>query len=265
MLLIHTALHAEARAVIATFNLKRRHQEHSFACFANGDIWLVESGTGKTNAASAVGWLSAIASADNPVWLNIGMAGHARHDVGTLWLAHRIEDQVKEHRWYPPMLVKNLPMSENLLTVEQPVSDYPDDAMVDMEASGFFTAASRFTCLELIQSLKVISDNRQHPPTRMKSKNIEALFEPHMATTEQFSQKLLALRHTLDDPIHHDFQSLLEQHHFSTYQQHSLRRLLQRYQALYPTEVVMQALPTSSAKAVIQWLNDEIQRAPVTY
>ena len=197
MLLIHTALHAEARALIAHFNLKRRHDEHAFACFYHDDIHLVESGTGKTNAATSVGWLSAKISVENPVWLNIGMAGHANHDIGELRLAHHIEDQTKGHHWNPPLLTNTHPASDNLLTVDSPEPGYPDNAMVDMEASGFLTAACRFTRLELIHSLKVISDNRQNPPIRMKPKAVESLFNPHMAAMHQYMEQLLELRRTL--------------------------------------------------------------------
>jgi len=194
MLLIHTALHAEARALITHFKLKRQHDEHAFACFTNEEIYLVESGTGKTNAATAVGWLSAKLSAENPVWLNIGMAGHANHDVGTLLLANHIEDQAKGHHWEPPIL-NDIPIAnDHLLTIDYPDSSYPDNAMVDMEASGFFTAASRFTQPELIHSIKVISDNRQNPPVRMKPKDVEALFTPHLLEIEQYAKELLKLR-----------------------------------------------------------------------
>ena len=197
MLLIHTALHAEARAIIAHFNLKRQHKERAFAYYANADIHLVESGTGKTNAATSVGWLSARISAENPVWLNIGMAGHANHDIGMLKLAHHIEDQAKGHHWNPPILTNTHPASDNLLTVDSPDSSYPDNAMVDMEASGFLTAACRFTRIELIHSLKVISDNRQNPPVRMKPKAVEILFEPHLTEIQQYMEQLLELRRTL--------------------------------------------------------------------
>jgi len=195
MLLIHTALHAEARAIITHFKLKRQHDEHAFACFSEEDIFLVESGTGKTNAATAVGWLSAKVSAENPVWLNIGMAGHANHDVGTLILANHIEDQAKGHQWNPPLLKKANLMSSHLLTVDSPDFSYPENTMVDMEASGFFTAACRFTNPELVHSMKVISDNRQNPPIRMKPKAVEALFKPHLLAIKQLSEELLKLRH----------------------------------------------------------------------
>ena len=194
MLLIQTALHAEARALITHFKLKRQHDEHAFACFSAGDVYLVESGTGKTNSATAVGWLSAKISAENPVWLNIGMAGHANYDVGTLLLADHIEDQIKGHQWNPVMPNKTHPASDRLLTVDSPDFSYPDNAMVDMEASGFFTAACRFTQPEFIHSMKVISDNRQNPPVRMKPKDVETLFTPHLLEIEQFAEELLALR-----------------------------------------------------------------------
>jgi hypothetical protein len=95
------------------------------------------------------------------------------------------------------MLSNTHPASDNLLTVDSPDFSYPDNAMVDMEASGFLTAACRFTRPELIHSLKVISDNRQNPPIRMKPKAVEDLFNPHMATIQQYMERLLELRSSL--------------------------------------------------------------------
>lgn len=195
MLLIHTALYAEARTLITHFGLKRQHQEHAFACFSNQATWLIQSGTGKINTASAIGWLSAKVSADRPVWLNIGIAGHANHELGSLVLAHRVQDQISGHQWHPPMLVAPSLASGNLLTVEQSSSIYPDNAMLDMEASGFFTAACHFTDPRLIHSLKIIADNRQHPPTRMKPKDVDTLFGPHLNTVQRYTEELLKLRH----------------------------------------------------------------------
>ena len=125
MLLIHTALHAEARTLITHFGLKQQHQEHAFACFSSQTTWLIQSGTGKINTASAIGWLSARVSADRPVWLNIGMAGHAYHELGSLVLARRIQDQTSGHQWHPPILANSSLASGNLLTVERPGSIYP--------------------------------------------------------------------------------------------------------------------------------------------
>jgi nucleoside phosphorylase len=267
MLLIHTALHAEARALITHFSLKRQHDEHAFACFASESIWLIESGTGRINTAAAVGWLSAKVDVTNPAWLNVGMAGHALHEIGSLRLAQRVEDHDTGHRWYPAMLLGQRPPADNLLTVNTPVSDYPKDSMVDMEASGFFTAAARFTSLELIHSLKVISDNQEQPATRMKANAVESLFNPHMASLEQYVSQLLTLRHSLDDPTLPELDRLIDNHHFSVYQRHTLHRLLQRYYALFPDKPLTASLPDSinNGKGIIQWLNDEIQAAPIIY
>ena len=267
MLLIQTALHAEARAIIDYYGLKREHREHAFACFTADNVCLVESGTGKTNAATAVGWLSARVAAKSPVWLNIGMAGHAEHPVGELLLVHRVEDESLGHRWYPPILVSNPPGTDSLMTLNSATQTYPCDLMVDMEASGFFTAASRFTSMELIHSLKIISDNRQHPPTRMKPARVEALISPHMQTIDHYGRQLVELSAQLDDPARDEYQQLLQKFRFSTYQQHSLRRLLQRYHALYPDTTALQAMPptTSSAKGMLQWLTNQLDNAPVKF
>ena len=47
MLIIHTALHAEARALIQYYGLKRQHDLRAFACFSNDRVFLIESGIGK--------------------------------------------------------------------------------------------------------------------------------------------------------------------------------------------------------------------------
>lgn len=267
MLLIQTALHAEARTLIKFYGLKRQHEEHAFACFKSGDLCLVESGSGKINTAAAVGWLSSRVAVANPVWLNLGLAGHANDPIGSLRLVHRVEDQDSGHRWYPSMLAAQRPESHALLTVNQPVSDYPDDVMVDMEASGFFTAAMRFTTIELIQSLKIISDNRQQPPVRMKARDVDSLFEPQLDEIDNYIQQLISLRRNLDDPTAEELEQLLQRYHFSAYQRHALHRLLQRYTACYPDRPLSVALPPSAnnGKTVIQWLTAAIEHAPVQF
>ena len=75
------------------------------------------------------------------------------------------------------------------------------------------------------------------------------------------------LRAQLDDPVNEEYQQLLQQFHLSTYQQHSLRRLLQRYRALYPDTSVVQSIPstTNSGKNVLQWLTKQLDNAPIHY
>jgi len=267
MLLIHTALHAEAHALIRHFGLKREHNEHAFACFTSGDVWLVESGIGKVNAATAVAWLSGRLSANNPVWLNIGMVGHGEREVGSLVLAQRVEDAATASRWYPANLIDNSPDGENLLTIDQEIPGYPEDSAIDMEASGFMMAASRFTTLELVQSLKVISDNCKHPARRFKASEVEAWVSPHLETIAGVADRLCALREIIIDHTETERQAFLQRWHFSQYQQTQLQRLIQRYRAIYPGQYLLTQIPTEldQSRAVIGWIEERIRQAPVHY
>lgn len=199
MLLIHTALHAEAIALIQHFGLKREHNEPVFACFSAKNICLVESGIGKINAAAAVAWLSGRLSVDNPVWLNIGIAGHATLQVGSLVRAQSIEDAATGKRWYPADMVAQGAADENLISIDRETADYADDHMMDMEASGFISAANRFTALELVQSLKIISDNHQNPARRYKAREIVTLISPHLPAITHVADQLCQLRKTVTD------------------------------------------------------------------
>lgn len=267
MLIIHTALHAEARALINHFQLKRQHDLKTFACFSADDIFLVESGIGKIDTATAMGWVGARMDHPQPAWLNIGMAGHSSLDIGEIRLAHRIEDQASGHRYYPPQLKKNLPPGENLLTVDHPVKNYPVDAMVDMESSAFVRSANRFSTIELIQCVKIISDNPSHPPARMKAAQVEALVAPHIDAIEQLAGHLLSLGQLTRDETSNVQEDILNRWHFSQYQRNQVRRLIQRYRALNADKSIVDSIPASinSSKQMIRWLNDALGESTISY
>ena len=267
MLILHTALHAEARAFIEHFRLQRQHDLKTFACFARDDIFLVESGMGKIDTATAIGWAGALLAAEQPVWLNIGMAGHADHQLGHLLLAHRIEDQASEERYYPPQLFHPVPSSENLITVEQPSHKYPANAMIDMEASAFIRSASRFSSLELIHSIKLITDNRENPPVRMKAAAVESMFSPHVEQVAQIAQQLLQLRQLAIDLTRETQEIIRQRWHFSQYQRSQLKRLIQRYHALYKNQPLLDKIPDNvhSGKHFIQWLDDTLANVSFNY
>jgi nucleoside phosphorylase len=267
MLILHSALHAEARALIQHFRLKRRHDLTTFACFANDDIFLIESGVGKVDTATAIGWTGAFLQTEQPVWLNIGMAGHATRQLGDILLAHRIEDQSSGQRFYPPQILHPLPGSENLITVDRPIDEYPEHAMIDMEASAFVRSASRFSPLELVHSIKVISDNRAHPPRRIKAAAVESLIAPHTDEIEKISAQLLKLRLLVIDQTIDIQKQIVDQWHFSQYQRGQLKRLLQRYHALHAEQLLLDNIPRDiqSGKQFINWLGNTLATTPVSY
>jgi len=208
MLMIHTALHAEALALINYYKLKRQLNIKPYACYAGDGVFLIESGIGKIHTASAIAWANATIAAISPVWVNIGMAGHSERAIGSCLLARCIKDKRSDQRaCLHPLptsisdsedpLPASIPDSEDLLTLDEPEDSYPAGSMVDMEGSAFVSVANRFTSPELIQSIKVISDNTQNPAQRLKTGEVETLFVPHLDIIDQTFQQLSSLRDRL--------------------------------------------------------------------
>lgn len=267
MIIFHTALHAEAHALIQYFSLKREHHIHMFPCFRNAEYFLIESGIGKLNTAAAIAWYSAYLNADNPVYFNIGIAGHGSKPVGHACIAHCVEDQATRYRIYPAQISNPAIDSDNVLTVDHPGDDYPDNSVIDMEASAFFHTANRFTTLELIQSLKVISDNQKYPANQIRNKNIKALIAPHLTYVENLIQKLTQLQSKIMHTDHVDYPAITQRWNFSQYQRQQLKRLLQRHQALTGNEKLLDQIPDSiiNSKTLITWLFSELATHPLRY
>ena len=160
------ALDCEARALIVSLRMRRREDFRGWPVYASeaGDDWLVVSGIGRAASAAAVGFLAGVAGQEKTsTWWNIGIAGHRSLAAGELRRAAKIIDATSERAFYPMAVAKGGPAAEILTTVDVPSSQYPEEGMVDMEASGFCAAAARLASRERIHVLKIISDNVENP------------------------------------------------------------------------------------------------------
>ena len=157
-------------------------------------------------------------------WLNIGIAGHAHHAIGSAFIAHRITDSATGTNWYPPQ-IHDLPIpTENLCTVDCPEDSYPAAALYEMEASGFFPVACRFSSGELVQCFKVISDNRTQANTAVTAKLCTQLITAKLTDIEQLVNALSAMA---DDYArwhapHPGLKQLSTRRRFTVSQQHRL-------------------------------------------
>ena len=125
---------------------------------------LTVTGVGKPAATAGTGYASERYRDGRPdAWLNIGIAGHRDLATGTPVLASTVTDSVSGQVWRPSVNFNSGLVSLPLLTVDQPQDDYPDYAMIDMEAAGFFSSASTCASKERIHCLKIISDNVLSP------------------------------------------------------------------------------------------------------
>ncbi len=167
--LMTIALHAEAQPVIARFKLK---QDSSFALpiFRRNDFWLAITGVGRIKSAIATSYLIAnVQNWNKAVIFNIGIAGHTKKSgegtvkIGDSFLIHKIMEQTTGKSFLPDIFIKT-PLAENsLTTVDHPLKNRDTEilatGLVDMEAAGFFQAASSFLPPHRICCIKVVSDH----------------------------------------------------------------------------------------------------------
>lgn len=199
---IITALACEAKPLIDLYRLSKVHSRpFDFYTGIKEDsqsgeqysVQLLVCGIGTLNMAAACGWLAAQTTDSNSVWLNVGSAGHKKLATGEIARIHRAVDIVSGRSHYPAMTAKWPDLSSALITYQTECNDYPEDALVDMEGSAFFSVAIKFASTECVQSLKVVSDNDQESVERLNATLITQLIEPHANTVDEFATRLLKL------------------------------------------------------------------------
>lgn len=255
------ALLPEAQPVIDRFHLKEsaNNSRTGFRVFTskNGDIRLVLSGIGKTNAAAATAWLASC-DAGEPVaslWLNFGIAGSSGLEYGSVCRADRVTDEESGRSWYPQAVWKKKfdLRGATVESVSRPTDQYPEgNRVVEMEAAGFYPIALKFASAELVQVVKVISDGPANPMKAIRpaiATNLcrDALDEigPWLEAVADIAAEEQV---RLDCP--EGFQELLGKWHFTATQTHQLRRLLQQSRALKPDNTgVAPALIEASSNA----------------
>lgn len=165
MLIITTAYHREAEALIEHFSLKQNRSFNVRPIFESDSIRLVVTGIGSLNA--AIGTTIACADVD-PLYplaiINFGICGGMPNEkIGALFQINKIMSAAARKSHYPDMMLRfGLPES-GLETREQAFiynESIPLTApLVDMEAFGFFEAARAFVPSSRIFIFKLLSDH----------------------------------------------------------------------------------------------------------
>jgi len=262
MICVEVALKAEAGPLIEALELKSLSGNHLFPIWENDQIKLIISGVGKVKAGAACSYLAAIhRDEDIYGWLNVGIGGHQIHRVGTPLLIHKIIDEGRHSSFFPSFVFTPPCQTDVCLTVEQPEHKYESGYVYDMEAAGFYAIASKLSPLEMIHVFKVISDNLKQPATELNKKVVEKLIADHV----ELLQKILTeMRGLIDEiaPMSVPFlDECLKKWHFTTYETHQLKNLLQRWQLLCPDQVLFSQDFTSqkSAKEALNFLEKHLK------
>ena len=261
-LFIYAALPCEAKPLVAHFKLKKDTTVQPFAVYLNSDLCLTVTGLGKNAMAAGIAYTQALfAGSESPVLLNIGIAGHQHHALGALFLIDKITDLDSQKSHYPPLVFTPPCPTAAIETASRPQLSYHSEALCDMEASAFYETAVRFTSGELVQSLKVISDNALSPAENIQPKQVEALIAAQLATIEALLSELSALAKLISAPEPAQFDALTQRYHFTVSEQGQLKNQLSRWELLSDSpELVWNQLQFHKGKDVLVWLDQHISQ-----
>jgi len=267
MLNLIVATQAEAEPVISALKLKKVPAALTY--YRNRHLHLLVSGIGKSRASMACGWLagqsangSSHSTRSTTAWLNFGIAGHPTAPLESLMVAHKVTDLASNSVFYPHRIFKAPALSElassDLVTVDKPLDNYLPDNLHDMEASAFVDAARSFSHAELVQSLKVVSDNEEQPFTKITAKLATTLIKKNIEQILVCVDELHALAQCTAIDHTNITETILGQWHFSVSQTVQLERLLQRYQVIYEplTDIPEPLQNMKSSKEVLAWLQN---------
>ena len=262
MLIWVCALHCEAKPVVDRYRMKKAPGDPPFDTWTSDGMVCVVSGVGKLAAAAASAW-SAARLAEQPAlaWLNLGTAG-ADAELGSAFDVDKIVDADSGECYYPvPVLRSPLPGAV-CHTLAAPSEDYRNGLLYDMEASGYFASAARFSSAELIQSIKVVSDN----PARQTGRDRQAISDLVHGQMDAVAARADALRELAREVAGRalpaaSFERLLALAHFTATEQNQAR-VLWRYLANreHHAEALLDELgPLGSARRMIARL-EQISR-----
>lgn len=268
-----TALEVEARPLIARFGLKIQAGSR-FRIYEGDGMQLLVTGMGKLQ--SAVATSAALEKLPGRASVvNIGICGSNRH-IGEAFRANKIHDHASGQSWYPVSTDKRILPGICVETMDKPCENYYREVAYEMEASGFYSAAVRFTSSELIEVIKIVSDNPESPMARLKKKSaaaeVEQLIENQLDSITEISSELTknAVSMPCPDSIDQLVSAIELSVHTTVSQGHTLRRLLQRHDTLTGGLPSLSALQSSkhqssSAAAIISTLQRELEDIKPAY
>ena len=186
------ALSCEAKPIIDELRLTKQFSPTPFPVFRNDFHRLVVSGIGKVAAAAATGFLLGSSSTKQEVqaYLNVGIAGHGTLQTNTAFIASCISDDQDKAIFYPPQIIDSDFEHSRLCTCSNPNQKYEKGLGFDMEAHAFYSIASRSTTRELIQVLKVVSDNEGRSLESIQPTMVKEYICNHLLSILTFAQEL---------------------------------------------------------------------------
>ncbi len=168
MITFITALYPEAKDLITKLNLKKQEKETFYQLFEGENVRLIITGAGMISAVAAASRHFALypAASGTDLVVNLGIAGIApgsqsTASVGDIFLVSKITESTTGRTFYPDILYRHpfrlLPLV-TLPAVCQNPAGYPEETLLDMEASALYQALLPHVSPDRMFFIKVISD-----------------------------------------------------------------------------------------------------------
>jgi adenosylhomocysteine nucleosidase len=227
------AFKGEAQPIIHFYQLEK--VEHSpYPIFCNDQHSLILSGLGRDHAVSATTALHQVTKKDNLGWMNLGIAGHGNLTLGEAFLSGKIVDDISDKSFYPPQIYQHSLKISTLQTCSQPSSNYDQDLGFDMEAHAFYKTASKFSIRELVQVIKIVSDNPTHKHDQINPSEVPEMIYGHLKGIDALVKQIDEASTTMQPDLELDqiCKRLEGMHSFSVTRVHQLHDLLRHAKAM---------------------------------
>lgn len=249
------AFMGEAQPIIDFYQLKKT-QHTQYSLYQNDQHSLVISGLSRENASTATRYLGNLAGSQNLGWINIGVAGHGNLAKGEVFICGKIEDDQKDECFYPPQVFNHSICVSSLTTCSKPAVEYEKEMGYDMEAHAFYNTASQFSIRELVQVIKIVSDNPSSPLPEFNPKDAPGMIGRHLRQIDgligQMEQASASLQP--DAEINSFCKKIEGVHRFSVTRSHQLHQLVRQAKNLRVDmcEIEQITLSSTNAKEVVQ-------------
>lgn len=185
-----TALIAEAKPLIDSFELKRLQPIGPLPLYHSSDIHLVVAGLGADSISNGVAYLAEMTPpGSKPVWLNFGICGHGTLDVGELIVIDTAVDQCGASRKLNSHSKTSLQHGP-LTCVSQPQTVYQAQMAYDMESAGFLSSMISITTLDDVHILKIVSDNPENGIETINAKRVRNLVTAQLNQISEFMMRV---------------------------------------------------------------------------
>ena len=229
------ATHPEAKPFIDFFKLKKRLEVTEFEIYKNTkkNISLTISGIGKYfSAISVTHTFFEFGAIKNNIWINFGLAGHKTLKIGEIAIVNKISDINNDKMTFFPFCLKNhCFQNKNCITYES--QNYKlNNSLSDMECSGFFFSANKYSTKELIHSIKFISDNEKHSIDFKNKKIIYDLIFKNICKVERFIKEIHEIQKknfAIDNKLEKIIKKFSKKKKITLFQKNELKKLLQIY------------------------------------